>query len=60
MQDVLSGLAVLFQIWMLIESYRRGQAWPWMLIMLLFNPLGAIVYFVLEVQTWIPIGRAAS
>jgi hypothetical protein len=60
-------LGTLFQVWMLVEAWRRGQAWPWFLVILFFGPLGALIYFTLEVQTFVPIpgrgggaGRSAS
>lgn len=48
-------LQTLFVIWMLVECFRRGQTLPWAIIILFFQFLGALVYFILEVQTAVPI-----
>lgn len=48
-------LQTLFVIWMLVECFRRGQTLPWALIILCFQFLGALAYFILEVQTVVPI-----
>jgi hypothetical protein len=48
-------LQTLFVIWMLVECFRRGQALPWALIILFFQFLGALAYFILEVQTLVRI-----
>jgi hypothetical protein len=48
-------LQTLFVIWMLVECFRRGQTLPWAIIILFFQFFGALVYFILEVQTVVPI-----
>lgn len=42
---LLSLVPMAFTIWMAVEAVRRGHAWPWLLIVLFFGPLGAAVYF---------------
>jgi hypothetical protein len=38
----------LFTLWMAVDAVRRGRAGSWLWIMLVFNPLGAVVYFFAE------------
>ena len=41
-------LIVGFSVWMAVEAYRRGQGSPWLWIILIFQPFGALVYFFAE------------
>jgi hypothetical protein len=43
---VILGMA--FTIWMAVEAVRRGDASPWLWIILVFGPIGAAVYFFSE------------
>ncbi len=42
-------LGTAFTLWMAVECVRRGQASPWLWVILVFPALGAAVYFVAEV-----------
>ena len=45
----LFGLAVLgFSIWMVVDCWQRGNATWWIFIILFFQPIGALVYFVTQ------------
>jgi hypothetical protein len=35
----------LFQIWMIIDCVRSGNDWYWIWVILIFGPIGALVYF---------------
>src|SRR4029453_13756446 len=42
-------LAVLgFSIWMVVDCWQRGNATWWIFIILFFQPIGALVYFVTQ------------
>jgi hypothetical protein len=41
-------LAAAFTVWMGVEAVRRGQASPWLWIILIFGPIGAAVFFFSE------------
>lgn len=41
-------LGTLFTAWMAVDAVRRGRAGSWLWILLVFNPLGAVVYFFSE------------
>jgi hypothetical protein len=43
----LSMLHAAFTIWMLVDASRRGVDWFWYLLIILFQPLGPYVYFLL-------------
>ena len=41
-------LGTLLTVWMAVDVVRRGRAQYWLWIMLLSNPLGAVIYFFAE------------
>ncbi len=45
---ILYVLGLGFTLWMAVECVRRGQASPWLWVILLFPTLGAAVYFFAE------------
>jgi hypothetical protein len=46
---ILLGLSLLFSIALCVHAVRSGQASYWLLIILLLQPLGGIVYFIVNV-----------
>ena len=46
---ILLLLAQFFVLWMLIDIIRRPlpYKWAWIIFILVFNPVGAIIYFIL-------------
>jgi len=38
-------IAVGFSLWMAFEAIRRDQQSPWLWVMAIFWPVGAVVYF---------------
>lgn len=42
-------LGTAFTLWMAVECVRRGQASPWLFVILVFPAIGAAVYFFAEV-----------
>ena len=42
-------LGTAFTLWMAVECVRRGQAAPWLFVILVFPAVGAAVYFFAEV-----------
>jgi hypothetical protein len=42
-------LGTAFTLWMAVECVRRGQASPWLWVILVFPAIGAAVYFIAEV-----------
>jgi hypothetical protein len=42
-------LGTAFTLWMAVECVRRGQANPWLFVILVFPALGAAVYFIAEI-----------
>ena len=47
--NILYVLGLAFTAWMAVEAVRRGQANPWLFIILFFPPIGAAVYFFTNV-----------
>jgi hypothetical protein len=47
--SIFYGLGLAFTVWMAVEAVRRGQALPWLFIILFFPPIGAAVYFFVNV-----------
>ena len=48
----LLGVATLaFSIWMAVDCWRRGAEWYWIWLILVFQPLGGIVYFFTQFWT---------
>ena len=43
------ALGTAFTLWMAVECVRRGQANPWLFVILVFPALGAAVYFLAEI-----------
>lgn len=41
-------LGTLLTVWMAVDAVRRGRNYYWLWIMIVFNPLGAIIYFFAE------------
>ena len=50
-------LGTLLTVWMAVDAVRRGRAQYWLWIMILFNPLGAVVYFFAEYLDGSPLSR---
>jgi hypothetical protein len=42
-------LGTAFTLWMAVECVRRGQASPWLFVILVFPAIGAAVYFFAEI-----------
>jgi hypothetical protein len=42
-------LPVLFQLLMLVHFFRRRPEWYWFFIIIFLGPLGALIYFIIEV-----------
>ena len=42
----LLGLLIGFQVWMLVDAIRR-EAWIWAVLIFLFSPIFALIYFVM-------------
>jgi hypothetical protein len=43
-----SALGLAFTAWMAFEAIRRGQAMPWIWLILFFPPIGGLIYFFAE------------
>lgn len=50
-------LGTILTVWMAVDAVRRGRAQYWLWIMILFNPLGAIIYFFAEYLDGSPLAR---
>ena len=51
----LIGLA--FTIWMIVDAFRRRAEFWWFLIIILFGPLGALIYFLMVKLQDYDVGR---
>ena len=50
-------LGTLITVWMAVDAVRRGRAQYWLWIMIVFNPLGAVIYFFAEYLDGSPLMR---
>jgi hypothetical protein len=49
-------IAVLFQLWMLVDAIRREE-WSWVVFIILFPVINAVLYFFLVYRASAPSGR---
>jgi hypothetical protein len=50
-------LGTFLTVWMAVDAVRRGRSFYWLWIMILFNPLGAVIYFFAEYLDGSPLAR---
>lgn len=47
--QLLSLLGIGFSVWMAVDAFRNGKAYPWIWLILFLPPFGALGYFALEI-----------